>query len=328
MSRLVAERLTADVPIRDFDLSAHDGDLMRIRIRLAKPAFLPPIQIRLAIERQLELPTNPTLVLKVASQGVASLAAIALPFVDVLPAGVQYTEGRFIINVRTILERQNAADVLNYLTEVKVTTAEHHVIVRARARLPAAKTMNRIPRDAQVEEDQGGWSWLKIVTSREPALIRLFRPFQTSCRTWPRPCCPCREVETSQTKESERSDLEVRRQSPAGTRPRAATRVTGTREPHANRGRTGDAETETLTLSGRTRQVAGQARVPDDLLLPMECRRRRAGQVIDRRQTEPSRATAVARPWANLSGGAPTLNGSRFAVAARIASLAGAPAVP
>ena len=125
MSRLVAERLTADVPIRDFDLSAHDGDLMRIRIRLAKPAFLPPIQIRLAIERQLELPTNPTLVLKVASQGVASLAAIALPFVDVLPAGVQYTEGRFIINVRTILERQNAADVLNYLTEVKVTTAEH-----------------------------------------------------------------------------------------------------------------------------------------------------------------------------------------------------------
>src|SRR5688572_25675788 len=142
MSRLVAERLTADVPIRDFDLSAHDGDLMRIRIRLAKPAFLPPIQIRLAIERQLELPTNPTLVLKVASQGVASLAAIALPFVDELPAGVQYTEGRFIINVRTILERQNAADVLNYLTEVKVTTAEHHVIVRARARLPAAKTMN------------------------------------------------------------------------------------------------------------------------------------------------------------------------------------------
>jgi hypothetical protein len=138
ISRLVAERIPAGVPIREFDFSAHHGERMRVRIRLAKPAFLPPIHIMLSIERQLDLPTNPTLVLKIASQGVASLAAIMLPFVDVLPAGVQYTDGRFIINVRTILERQNAADVLEYLTDVKVTTAEHQVIVRARARLPAA----------------------------------------------------------------------------------------------------------------------------------------------------------------------------------------------
>ena len=137
ISRLVADRIPVGMPIRDFDLSAYRGELMKIRIRLAKPAFLPPIHIMLAIEQQLDLPTIPTLVLKIVSKGVASLAAIALPFVDVLPAGVQYTDGRFLINVRTILERQNAADILEYLTDVKVATAEHQVIVRARARLPA-----------------------------------------------------------------------------------------------------------------------------------------------------------------------------------------------
>ena len=139
ISRLVAERIPAGVPIRDFDLSAYRGELMKIRIRLAKPAFLPPIHITLAIEQQLDLPTIPTLVLKIASEGVVNLAALALPFVGVgvLPAGVQYTDGRFIINVRTILERHNAADILEYLTDVKVGTAEHQVIVRARARLPA-----------------------------------------------------------------------------------------------------------------------------------------------------------------------------------------------
>jgi hypothetical protein len=85
ISRLVAERIPARVPIGEFDPSAHDGELVRIRIRLAKPPFLPPIHMMLAIERQLDLPTNPTLVLKIASQGVATLAAGALPFRDVLP---------------------------------------------------------------------------------------------------------------------------------------------------------------------------------------------------------------------------------------------------
>jgi hypothetical protein len=138
MSRLVAERIPASVPIREFGLSAHDGDLVRIRIRLAKPPFLPPIHMMLAIEQQLDLPTNPTLVLRIASQGVATLASAALPFLDVLPAGVQYTDRTLLINVRTILESHNAADILNYLTDVKVTTEEHKVIVRARARLPSA----------------------------------------------------------------------------------------------------------------------------------------------------------------------------------------------
>lgn len=138
ISRLVAEAIPAGVPIREFDLSAHHGELMTIRIRLAKPAFLPPIHLMVAIERQLDLPMSPTLVLKIVSQGVASLAANALRFLDVLPSGVQYMDGRFIINVRTILERHNAADLLKYLTELKVTTADHQVIVRARGGLPAA----------------------------------------------------------------------------------------------------------------------------------------------------------------------------------------------
>jgi hypothetical protein len=139
ISRVVAQRLPAHVPVREFDLFAHEGGVIAIRVRLAKPTFLPPIQLRLAIDQQPELPHSPILGLAIVSQGVAALAAGALKFADVLPPSVRFDGRRFIVDLRAMLERQNAAGVLEFLTHLRITTAAEQVVVHARAavRVPA-----------------------------------------------------------------------------------------------------------------------------------------------------------------------------------------------
>jgi hypothetical protein len=136
LSTLIAQRLPRSAPIRDFDLIAHAGDEIAVRVRLAKPAFLPAIQVRLAIVQQAVLPHAPTIVLEMVSQGMAALAGNALRFVDALPPGVRFDGRRIFVDLAEILRRQNAAELLTYLTDLQVTTTEHRLIVRARLRVP------------------------------------------------------------------------------------------------------------------------------------------------------------------------------------------------
>ena len=131
VSRELAQQIPPTVPIRDLDIVAHPDNMIAVRLRLTKPAFLPPIHLRLAIERQPELPSSPVLVLALVSQGVAGLIATALKFADVLPPGVRFVDGRFVVDFGAILARHNAAEVLTYLTSVKLTTEEGRFIIDA-----------------------------------------------------------------------------------------------------------------------------------------------------------------------------------------------------
>jgi len=134
-TQLIAERIPSSIPVREFELVAYPDDVIAIRVRLTKPALLPPIRMRLAIERQPELPASPVFVLALTSQPVAGFAASALARVGLLPEGVRFDRGRFFVDIATILGRWNAADALEYLTELRITTAAHRLIVHARAAL-------------------------------------------------------------------------------------------------------------------------------------------------------------------------------------------------
>jgi hypothetical protein len=137
ISRVIAARIPPAVPIREFALVAHAGDEITVRIRLTKTAILPWIQLRLAIVQQPELPSSPIIVFGIVSRGLAtSLAVNALRFVDVLPPGVGFDGGRFVIDLRSILERQNTAEALAYLTDLKITTVDRRVVVHLRAGVP------------------------------------------------------------------------------------------------------------------------------------------------------------------------------------------------
>jgi hypothetical protein len=131
VSREVARHVPPHVPVRELDIVAQPDDIIAVRLRLTKPAFLPPLQIRLAIERQPELPSSPQLVLALVSQGVAGFAAIALKFADVLPPGVRFVDGRFVVDFATILAQYDAAELLTYLKQLRITTVEGRFVIQA-----------------------------------------------------------------------------------------------------------------------------------------------------------------------------------------------------
>ena len=139
ITRAIAQRISPSAPIREVDVRAYAGDQITVRVRLAKPALLPPLQLRLAIEQQPDLPASPILVLGIASQGLATLAINALKFVDVLPPGVRFDGRRFLIDLRTLLDRYGSGWVLDFLTDLEVGAVDGSLVVRARGVLPGRR---------------------------------------------------------------------------------------------------------------------------------------------------------------------------------------------
>jgi hypothetical protein len=137
ITHIVSHRLPPSVPISEFQIAAHAGDKVTLRVRLARPAFLPPIQTTLTIDQQPDLPASPVLGLVIQSRGMATLAATALRFLDVLPSGIRLDGVRVIVDLRRLLEQWNAADVLTHVTHLKVTTDVGRVIVHVRGGLGA-----------------------------------------------------------------------------------------------------------------------------------------------------------------------------------------------
>jgi hypothetical protein len=136
VSRTIAQHMSPRVPIREFDLTAHPGDIIAIRVRPTKPAFAPSIRIRLKIDQQPVLPSSPILGLAVQSQGIFTVLASALSVLGPLVPGVRFDGHRVMIDLAAILERRRAAYVLAYFSSLKLTTAEGQLIVHADLALP------------------------------------------------------------------------------------------------------------------------------------------------------------------------------------------------
>ena len=138
IAQAIAERSRASSPIGDLDIVVSPGDILTIRGRLANAPIPLKIEARLAIERQPQLPDSPILVVAIVSRGLLGMSAGLLKYTDVLPPGVRFDDGRFIIDLRALAARYGAAELLSYLTELRVTTADRVIVVHARAALPPA----------------------------------------------------------------------------------------------------------------------------------------------------------------------------------------------
>jgi hypothetical protein len=139
VSRLVAESLPPGGAVRGLDLRAHASNRFVVRIRLSRPAFLPSIAITAFIQRQPELPGSPVLVFRLAMPGgLLGLAGPAVRMMGALPPGIQLEGDRLEVDVRSLLERYGAAEALDYINDLRVTTEEDRFVLSVQASVPRA----------------------------------------------------------------------------------------------------------------------------------------------------------------------------------------------
>jgi hypothetical protein len=132
--RLVNEVLAASLPrggaVNEARIRPHAGNRLDIHVKLARPAFLPPLTLGAVIERQPEFPHTPEIVLRLTSlPGVMSLAGGAATFFNVLPPGVRMQGERVIVNVAELARQHGRSDVLDLIRRLHVTTEEAAVLI-------------------------------------------------------------------------------------------------------------------------------------------------------------------------------------------------------
>jgi hypothetical protein len=140
LSRIIADRLPRSSPISELELRAEDGNQVTVSVKLARLAFLPAVRVRLAIERQPDLPASPLLVLRMVFEGIAALASPALRFLEGLPPGIRLEHDKLHVDLATLLAHYGAADALSYVTALEVTTARGTVVVSGRLALPRVQS--------------------------------------------------------------------------------------------------------------------------------------------------------------------------------------------
>jgi hypothetical protein len=136
LNQIIALELRQSRTIREAQVSARDGDRFDVRLRLAKPSFLPPLTIGIVVERQPSLPDSPVLVLKL--EGIGGLTRFAGPaaaFLNVLPPGIRMVGDRVLLDLAALLQQRGLGSILQYLDDLRVHSDEGAVRVGFRGRL-------------------------------------------------------------------------------------------------------------------------------------------------------------------------------------------------
>ena len=130
VNEVIAANLRPGGAVSGARVRPHAGNRLDIQVKLAKPAFLPPLTIGAFIESQPEFPHSAQLVLRLTSlPGVMSFAGGAVAFFNVLPPGIRMDGDRVIVDIADLARQQGRADVLELIRRVHVTTEEAAVVL-------------------------------------------------------------------------------------------------------------------------------------------------------------------------------------------------------
>jgi hypothetical protein len=136
LNAVVANEVRRSKGIRSVELRAAGADRVDVRIFLAGPSFLPPLNVGVLIERQALLPADPVLVLKLEGlAGLLKLAGLASSVLNVLPPGVTMQSDRVYIDIRVLLQQGGLGWIVSCLDELSVHADVGVVRVGLRARL-------------------------------------------------------------------------------------------------------------------------------------------------------------------------------------------------
>jgi hypothetical protein len=135
LNEVLARQLPPSAAVKDVRVRARAANTFVVNVRLARPAFLPPIGLTLRIARQPIFPNDPELILEVAASALMSLAGPALRSMDVLPPGVRLEGDHIRVNFRTLLEERGLGEAVRFIEDLRVATEDGRVIVSLRARI-------------------------------------------------------------------------------------------------------------------------------------------------------------------------------------------------
>jgi hypothetical protein len=132
VTQVVAARIPASLPIAEIQLIAERDNQFVVRVRVSRPAWIPPLKLRLVIARQPQFPSSPVLVLQVASQGLATFAGPLVRMFGNLPPWIALNGEQLHVDVGALLSQYGASPFLPYLAGLELTPVPGRFVVHAR----------------------------------------------------------------------------------------------------------------------------------------------------------------------------------------------------
>lgn len=133
INRIVTETMPPNLPVRQVSIRPEVGDRLSVRLT-PRAGLIPPITIKLNIERQPDLPHAPELVLRMATlPGLFGLAGAALPIGQMLPPGVRLQGELIIVDLAALAARHGASAYLSHLTGLQAHTDAGRLLLTIRA---------------------------------------------------------------------------------------------------------------------------------------------------------------------------------------------------
>ncbi len=139
INRAVADALAgSEGRLRGVTVVIKPGYKFHLDLQLSR-SIMPSIAIEAVLDRQPSLPDAPELVFRWRTflPGLAALAGSAASFLAKLPPGVRLEADRVFVDIRPLLERAAAADLLPLLSELRLSTRDHvldlHLVARVNA---------------------------------------------------------------------------------------------------------------------------------------------------------------------------------------------------
>ena len=136
LNALVAASLPKSGAVRDATLHPAGQGRIAVRVKLARPDFLPPISATLSIERQPELPQAPFLVFRVTGlPGLLAMAGPLLPIASMLPPGVRLDGDLLTLDLAALLAARGQRELLGYLDRLAVTSEPGRLVIAIEAKV-------------------------------------------------------------------------------------------------------------------------------------------------------------------------------------------------
>ena len=133
---VLAQTLPRDGTVKEIQVQCRAGDA-RVGVKLARPAFLPTINITAAVERQPEWPASPILVLRLSiPPAIAGLLGAGASFLNVLPPGHRLEGDRLHVDLAAVLQHRGFGWVVPYARAVTVRFEPGRLVHFVEAEVP------------------------------------------------------------------------------------------------------------------------------------------------------------------------------------------------